>query len=144
MTTLRRGVVTICCLVAFHPYPVPLSCNSSQISSQGGRLLLYVALEGLSTKVSHSPPSRMWARPTSFSFPGLQTQKNDKEWENIWRQFINFLSSYHPWASKYSWFPELSESRSLPFLLIPWLIQYPFNQVPLCSTSPESVSVAFK
>lgn len=73
--------------------------------------------------VSQSVPlssSRTGTRPTCFSSPGLPTRKrNDKEREKIWRHFINFLSSCHPWSSKYSWFPQISESRAFSSLLIP-------------------------
>lgn len=109
MTTPRRGVVNIC--FGYLPsISSPLSCRTTQTSSWG-HLLLYTVLEGLSTKVPHSLPSKMWARPTLCSFPGLQAlKKNDKKRGNICRQFINFFSFYHSWSSKYSWFPELSES----------------------------------
>lgn len=80
-------------LVASHARRVPLSCYGTQ-SSFWGSLWSYVVLEGPSTKTSRSPQSWMWARPTWFSFPGLQTlKKNDKEGETIWR--LTFTSPAH-------------------------------------------------
>lgn len=73
-----------------------------------------------------------------FAFPSLETlKKNDKERGNNWRPRISFLSSYQPWSSKYSWFPEISEQRSFFFFWYHWVIQHPLNQVPFCSNSPE-------
>ena len=82
-----------------------------------------------------SDPARLWlwCRPAAVAPIGppaweppyasgaalkKKKKKHDKEQRKMWRQFMDFLSSYHLWFSKYSQFPDLPEYRSF-FLLIP-------------------------